>query len=121
MAKRKIVCVIIGLSLAILAIFLSKTYRPYILHHRIYDYHFADTIGNIFAVPSALFFISGLLRKKTKIYYSIPAVIVGFIIYELMSLVGLNGTFDIFDVIATIFSGTITYLTLYYVFNVREL
>ena len=36
----------------ILGIVLSNTYRPYIYENHIFDFHLADTIGNLVAVPS---------------------------------------------------------------------
>jgi ABC-type tungstate transport system substrate-binding protein len=112
MDKKKQRAVYIAVILVVISVTLSIVYRKYIYQNHIYDYHLADTIGNIFAVPAALFFLSGINSKETKIIYSIPAVVLGFIVFELMSLTGLHGTFDIFDIIATIISGLITYVIL---------
>lgn len=117
--KRKQIAV--SLILFFLSIILSHTYRPYIYKNHFFDFHFADTIGNIFAVPTALFFLCGINKSKTKINSSIPIIIVAFILYEFLALLKLHGVFDIFDIIATVISGTITYVILIFIFNIKEL
>jgi glycopeptide antibiotics resistance protein len=118
--SKKLYCVIIGLSIAALALFLSKTYRPYIYSHAINDFYLADTMGNIFAIPFALFFSSGICKKRIKIAWSIPVVVLVYILFEFMSLIGLHGIFDVHDIIATIISGIITYILLHCL-SIKEL
>ena len=62
----------------ILGIVLSNTYRPYIYENHIFDFHLADTIGNLVAVPS----LSLLLLAMRK--------------YESLSKAILYSIFDIF-------------------------
>lgn len=111
---KKSTCVIWGISLAIAGVILSISYRPYIYNNQFFDYHIADTIGNIFAVPAALFFLNGINRKATKISHTLPLVVCAFIIYEFLGLLKIHGTFDIFDIFATMISGVITYLIVVY-------
>lgn len=120
-SKQKIIIIGISVLLFQIGIILNCTYRPYIYGNKISDFYFADTFGNLLAVPAALFFVSGIRKNTTKINRSIPAVIIAFILFELMGLIGLHGTFDVLDVIATVISGIITYLILYYIFHVKEL
>ncbi|GHS92227.1 hypothetical protein FACS1894203_4400 [Bacteroidia bacterium] len=120
-SKQKIILIGISILLFQIGIILNGTYRNYIYENKMPDFHFADTFGNLLAVPAALFFISGIRKNTTKINCSIPAVVIAFILFELMGLIGLHGTFDVFDIAATIISGIITYLILYYIFHMKEL
>jgi len=115
---KKSKCIILGLSIALLGIILTYTYRPYIYENKIYDFHFADVIGNLVAVPAALFFLSGIQKSKTKIVYSIPTVVLTFILYE---FIGISETFDVLDIYVTIINGIVLFLILYYVFQIKEL
>jgi hypothetical protein len=105
----------------IMGIILSHTYRPYIYENHLFDFHLADTIGNWVAVPASLFFLSGVQKKTFKIHRTIPIIVVTYILYEFAGIAGLHGTFDIFDILATIISGIITYVSLYYIFGIKEL
>jgi hypothetical protein len=105
----------IGMILALLSGLLSHTYRPYIYQNQIDDFHIADTLGNIFAVPAATLFLTGIQLKTTKTFKVILAMILGFVLYEFISL-----TFDIYDIIATILSGGITYIILNFL-GIKEL
>jgi hypothetical protein len=79
--------IFIGMSFALVGMVLTQTYRPYVYENTINDFHFADTIGNLFAVPSALFFLSGIRKNATKINCSIPTIVIAFILFEVMGLV----------------------------------
>lgn len=117
----KLTSIVIGVIFACAGIILSYTYRPYIYDNQIFDCHFADVIGNIVAVPAALFFLSGLKTRTIKISQSLPPILLAFILFEILGLLGIHGTFDAFDIIATLISGGMTYLILYHLFNIREL
>lgn len=43
-----------------------------------------------------------------------------FILYEMMALVHFQGTFDAYDIIATIISGIITYTTLHLIYSKKK-
>ena len=60
-------CIVIGLIIALIALVLSHTYRTYIYAHEINDFRIAYTIGNLFAVPAALFFLCGVSKSKRNI------------------------------------------------------
>ncbi len=109
MINRKYV--ILGSSIGIAGLILSYTYRPYIYENHIYDFHIADTIGSIVCVPAATLFFYGFNRS-----YSFAKLILAFtltyILYELLGLFSIHGTFDYYDIIATIMSGMCTYFIL---------
>lgn len=91
----------------ILGLVLSNIYRPYIYENHIFDFHFADTIGNLVAVPCLSLLLLGLGK------YTIPSKVVlysifVFTLYEIIPF----GTFDFYDLIATYISGALTYLFL---------
>lgn len=58
----------------ILGIVLSNTYRPYIYENHIFDFHLADTIGNLVAVPSLSLLLLAMRKYESlskAILYSI--------------------------------------------------
>lgn len=106
--KVNMKCIIAGLSLAFIGILMSDTYRPYIYQNRIYDFHLADTIGNIVAVPAYALVYCGF-SSKYSFNKIIVLSVVGFIFYEILSTVSFHGVFDIYDIIATALSGATTF------------
>lgn len=121
MEKQKKINITIGLLIVVVAIILSHTYRIYIYENYIFDFHIADTIGNLLGLPAALFFLSGIRKGVTEIKKSIPIIVFALVLFEFMGLIGLHGIFDICDIIAAIISGLITYLVLFYFFHITEL
>lgn len=101
---------LIGLAFFASGILLSHTYRPYIYSNSLYDFHLADTIGNLVCVPASVFIFYSL----SWIHYSFSNLIIkstiAFIIYELVSLTGVHGVFDVFDLVAIIISSGSLYL-----------
>jgi hypothetical protein len=95
----------------LLGIVLSHTYRLYIYENQIFDFHIADTIGNLVAVPTAT--CLGLaIYPKLKLIQIVCLSVFSYILYEMMGLIHLLGTFDIYDIIATLISGLITFIIL---------
>lgn len=89
----------------ILGIVLFNTYRPYIYENHIFDFHLADTIGNLVAVPSLSLLLLAM-RKYESLSKAILYSIFVFTLYEIIPF----GTFDFYDLIATYISGLLTYL-----------
>ena len=89
----------------ILGIVLSNIYRPYIYENHIFDFHLADTIGNLVAVPSLSLLLLAM-RKYESLSKAILYSIFVFTLYEIIPF----GTFDFYDLIATYISGLLTYL-----------
>ena len=66
----------------ILGIVLSNTYRPYIYENHIFDFHLADTIGNLVAVPSLSLLLLAM-RKYESLSKAILYSIFVFTLYEI--------------------------------------
>jgi hypothetical protein len=103
--KKHIIAIILGLIFAVTCAVLSKTYRPYIYTNHINDFHLADTIPNWLALPSGTLFFWGLHKGCNTFKKGILCAVVGIIVYEFI----LSATFDWYDIIATILSGSGTY------------
>lgn len=103
--------IISGVSIGIIGLILSHTYRPYIYENHIYDFHIADTIGSIVCVPAATLLFYGFTDK-----YSIGKltliITLTYLFYEFLGLLNIHGTFDLYDIIAIIISGICTYFIL---------
>ena len=95
--KRRILFGVLLIVWVGLGLLLNFTYRPYIYSNHLNDFHIADTIGNIFAVPAAILFYYVINKtvKHTKLF----VVILTWIIWLLYELV-LSATFDWRDIIA---------------------
>ena len=78
----------------ILGIVLSNTYRPYIYENHIFDFHLADTIGNLVAVPSLSLLLLAM-RKYESLSKAILYSIFVFTLYEIIPF----GTFDFYYLI----------------------
>lgn len=104
--RHRILCAVLMAIISGIGLVLSLTYRPYIYSHHISDFHFADTIGNIFAVPAAylLFFVMFKNIKYTKSFILL-LVFICWTLYELL----LSNTFDWYDILATFIMCVIMY------------
>lgn len=103
----------IGLFFIFVFFILAHTYRPYIYIHSIYDFHLADTLGSLFAVPAALFILCGIRKENIKILEMIPAIVLALAIAESSDKFSVfNSTYDVYDIIAIMISGLITYVVL---------
>jgi hypothetical protein len=101
------IAILSSFMLFITTLVLGWTYRSYVYGNRIFDYHLADTLPSLFCVPCASLLFWAICKKYTFqqcIFYST----VSFIFYELLGLLG-SGFFDVFDLIAILLSGIITY------------
>ena len=91
---------------------LTHFYRPYIYSNRINDYGFADTIGSLVCVLGICFVFWGVKsysnREKNK--QIILATILYSVVWEPLGLMGIHGTFDWKDIVATFISGGLTYI-----------
>lgn len=94
-----IVCLVTGLVL-------SFTYRPFIYENSINDWHLADTLGNIVAVPAAAFFFYAVQKKVSLSIVGVLAVdFLAWCLYE--ALISL--TFDWWDILASFIMCLVTY------------
>lgn len=114
MIRKRKFYLFISILLAAIPLVLIKTYRPYIYSHKIEDFHLADTIPNIFAVPACLFLGYAIKANPSKnIGKDIFEIIIGVVIYELF----FSLTLDIYDMIASVISGILLYLLLSVFYN----
>ncbi|MFA8433552.1 MAG: hypothetical protein ACEPOZ_03450 [Marinifilaceae bacterium] len=91
---------------------LTHFYRPFIYSSKINDYGFADTIGSLVSVIGICFLFWGTenYSNKEKNKHIFLATIIYSVIWEPLGLLGIHGTFDWKDIIATFISGIITFL-----------
>ena len=61
--KRRLIYFYWALIFFVLGLLLAFTYRPFIYSNHINDWHLADTIGNIVAVPAAAFFFYAMHKS----------------------------------------------------------
>lgn len=97
--KRRVVYLLLAALCAGVGLLLNFTYRRYIYAHHINDWHLADVIGNVVAVPAATFFFYAL--HKTVKYTKFAVLLIVFFtwcFYEVF----LSNTFDWWDILATL-------------------
>ena len=113
--KRRM-CFFLFFLLIVMNVLLLKCYRTYIYENSIFDYHFADTFVNIIYVPACIFLCYCIKSSKYRLESIVLGVTGWLIAYELACLFEplKLGVFDIYDIIATIGSGVVTYLLLKY-------
>ena len=95
---------------------LSFTYRPFIYANRINDFHLADTLGNIVAVPAAAFFFYALHKKVSLSIAGVLAL--DFLTWCLYEAV-ISRTFDWWDILASFIMCFVTYPILKYMDKIR--
>lgn len=103
--KKHIIAIILGFIIMLTGAFLSNTYRPYIYRNHLSDFHIADTISSWILVPSTTLIAWGIIRGRNSIKKTLICCVVVLLISEF----AFSTTFDIFDLIATVISGSVTY------------
>lgn len=92
-------------------------YRPYIYTNKIYDFHIADTLGNSLGTAATIFFFVGLLSNDTtKGNYLVKLVTFSVVLFELAHPL-LGKPIDIWDVLATVITGLVSYLLYNFLFR----
>ena len=104
--KRRIIYLLLALSCFGLGVLLNYTYRPFVYSNHINDWHLADVIGNMVAVPATAFFYYAL--NKTIRHTRFTVLLVDFIIWCLYE-VFLSHTFDWRDILASLIMCLATY------------
>ncbi len=120
--KYKAINFAIGISALLIYEFFGRPiYRPYIYNNKINDFHIADTLGNTFGTLPTIFFLIAILSNgKTKGNYLIKLGTFSVVVFELAhSLLG--KPIDIWDIVATILTGFISYLIYNSIFKDRQL
>ena len=111
LTKYKAINFAIGISALLIYEFVGRPiYRQYIYNNKINDFHIADTLGNTFGtLPTIFFLIAILSNDTTKGNYLIKLGTFSVVIYELAHPL-LGKPIDIWDIIATILTGFVSYL-----------
>lgn len=120
--KYKAINFAIGISALLIYEFIGRPiYRPYIYNNKINDFHIADTLGNTFGtLPTIFFLIAILSNDTTKGNYLIKLGTFSVVVFELAHPL-LGKPIDIWDIIATIMTGLISYFIYNNVFKNRQL
>jgi uncharacterized membrane protein len=121
LTKYKIINFTIGISALLIYEFIGRPiYRPYIYKNKINDFHIADTLGNTFGtLPTIFFLIAILSNDTTKGNYLIKLGTFSVIGFELAHPL-LGKQIDIWDIIATILTGFVSYLVYNRLFKDRQ-
>ena len=104
--KRRLMYFYWALICFVLGLLLAFTYRPFIYSNHINDWHLADTIGNIVAVPAAAF---SFYATYKSIRYTKLAILVLVFFAWCFYEVALSQTFDWWDILATMIMCFVTY------------
>jgi hypothetical protein len=109
--KYKAINFAIGITALFIYEFIGRPiYRPYIYNNKINDFYIADTLGNTFGTMPTIFFLIAILSNDTiKGNYLIKLGIFSVVVFELASPL-LGKPIDIWDIIATILAGLVSYL-----------
>ena len=120
--KYKAINFAIGISALLIYEFIGRPiYRTYIYNNKINDFHIADTLGNTFGtLPTIFFLIAILSNETTKGNYLIKLGTVSVVVFELASPM-LGKPIDIWDIIATILTGFISYVIYNSIFREKQL
>ena len=111
LTKYKAINFAIGISALLIYEFIGRPiYRPYIYKNKINDFHIADTLGNTFGTLPTIFFLVAILSNDTtKGNYLIKLGTFSVVVFELAHPL-LGKPIDIWDIVATILTGFISYL-----------
>ena len=111
LTKYKAINFSIGISSLLIYEFVGRPiYRPFIYNNQINDFHLADTLGNTFGTMTTIFFLIAILSNDTnKGNYLIKLGTFSVAVFELAHPL-LGKPIDIWDIIATILTGFISYL-----------
>ncbi len=121
LSKYKAINFAIGISALLIYEFVGRPiYRPYIYNNKINDFHIADTLGNTFGtLPTIFFLIAILSNDTTKGNYLIKLGTFSVVIFELAHPL-LGKPIDIWDIIATIMTGFVSYIIYNSIFKSRS-
>jgi hypothetical protein len=111
LTKYKVINFAIGILALLIYEFVGRPiYRPYIYHNKINDFHIADTLGNTLGTMTTIFFLIAILStEKTKGNYLIILGTFSVVVFEIAHPL-LGKPIDIWDIIATVITGFLSYL-----------
>jgi len=121
LTRYKLINFSISLSAVLVYEFIGRRiYRPYIYANGINDFHVADTLGNSLGTIATIFFLVALFSNDVfKGKYLIKLVTFSVILYEVAHPL-LGKPIDIWDIVATVITGAISYLVYNLIFNSRR-
>ena len=121
LTRYKAVNFFVGISALLIYEFVGRPiYRPYIYKNGINDFHLADTLGNTLGTLTTIFFLIAILsNEKTKGNYLIKLGTFSVVVFELAHPI-LGKPIDIWDVIATILTGFISFFFYNSIFNSQQ-
>ena len=105
-SKRRLSYLLLSLLCAVIGGVLTYTYRPFVYANHINDWHLADTIGNIAAIPAAAFLFYA--AQKTVRYSKLAVLAFDFLAWCLYEAV-FSLTFDWWDILASLVMCFVTY------------
>lgn len=95
--------------IAIIGLIICYTYRRYAYSNNLDDFHIADTIGSLIVVPAHVFYFKSLTFPKYSFNRIIISCFIFNILYELIAITGIHGTFDYFDLLAICIATSVIY------------
>lgn len=121
LTRYKVINLAIGIIALLVYEFVGRPiYRPYIYNNKINDFHIADTLGNTFGtLPTLFFLIAFLSNDTTKGNYLIKLGTFSIVVFELAHPL-LGKPIDIWDILATILTGFISYVVYNRIFQNKE-
>lgn len=116
--KYKLINLSIGIAALLLYEFVARPYyRPYIYKHQINDFHLADTIGNSLGTVATIFIFVGLFSSESqKGKFLIKTITFSLILFEIAHPL-LGKAMDIWDIIATLATGAISFFLFQFLFD----
>jgi hypothetical protein len=83
-----------GITIGFIGLLFLLFYRPYIYENQLFDFHFADTLGSIFCIPTLAFVNYGFSKKDNfvKIFLNVNIFC---ITYEMID--SISRGIDIYD------------------------
>ena len=120
--KYKIINLAIGICALLIYEFVGRPYyRPYIYSNKIYDFHVADTLGNSLGTIATIFILVSLLTSGiTNGIFLIKIITLSVVLYELGQPL-LGKVIDVWDIVATILAGGLSFLIFHYLFGKKRL
>ncbi len=122
LTRYKVINFAVGITALLIYEFIGRPiYRPYVYSNDINDFHFADTLGNTFGTLTTIFFLIAILSNDSiKGNYLIKLGTFSVVLFELVHPL-LGKPIDIWDIIATVITGFISYLIYNSIFREGEL
>ena len=108
LSRARVLDLLIGLTAVVLCEIGRHVYRPFIYSRRLWDFHFADTLGNSLGTTATAFVLVGIFgRGGPHNQFVLRCTIIGVVLFELASPL-LGKAVDPWDLVATLLFGWLT-------------